>query len=31
MGHVGMGWGVSFRGGVCHEGMGWVIKGWGGS
>ena len=23
MGHVGVGWGVSCRGGVSHVGMGW--------
>ena len=31
MGHVGVGWGGSCRGGVGHVGMGWVMQGWGGS
>ena len=25
VGHVGVGWGVSFRGGVGHLGVGWII------
>ena len=24
------GWGGSYRGGVGHEGVGWVMQGWGG-
>ena len=24
--HVGVGWGVSYRGGVGHAGMGWAVK-----
>ena len=28
--HEGVGWGVSWRGGVGHEEIGWVMKGWGG-
>ena len=34
MGHVGVGWGGSCRGGVdqsCRGEVGWVIQGWGGS
>ena len=31
VGHVGVGWGGSCRGGVGHAGVGWVIQGWGGS
>ena len=31
MGHVGVGWCLSCRGGVGHAGMGWVRQGWGGS
>ena len=34
MGHAGVGWGGSCRGGVGHEcskgGVGWVMQGWGG-
>ena len=30
MHHEGVGWGVSCRGGVGHEEIGWVMKGWGG-
>ena len=32
MGHVGVGWGGSCRGGVGHVGgVGWVVQGCGGS
>ena len=33
MGHVGVGWGGSCRGGVGvgHVGVGWVMQGWGGT
>ena len=26
---VGLGWGGSYRGGVGHVGVGWVMLGWG--
>ena len=29
VGHVGVGWGGSCRGGMGHEGVGWFMKGWG--
>ena len=31
MGHAGVGWGWSCRGGVGHVGVGWVMQDWGGS
>ena len=30
MGHAGVGWGGSYRGGgLCHGGVRWVMDGWG--
>ena len=31
MGHEGVGWDGSCRGGVGHVGVGWVMQGWDGS
>ena len=30
MGHAGVGWGGSCRGGVGHVGVGWVMQRWSG-